>query len=101
MDVTAILRGSAASSAVPGRGAAALHAAPAGGRRLRVPLRLALLATAAAMRGMAPAEAATYYVAPGGSDRAAGTSAGSAFRSLDRVNRLRLRPGDRVVLRSG
>ncbi len=101
MDVTAILRGSAASSAVRADGDRALGTAPAGGRRMRSALRLALLAIAAPVLGAAPAGAATYYVAPGGSDGAAGTSAGSAFRTIDRLNRVRLRPGDRVVLRSG
>src|SRR3954469_22202499 len=101
MDAMAIMRGSAASSAVLADGDGPLGTAPGGARRPRRMLLLGLLAIAAAGLGAAPAGAATYYVAPGGSDRAAGTSPGGAFRTIGRVNRVRLRPGDRVVLRSG
>ena len=49
----------------------------------------------------APAGAATYYVDPGGSDRASGTRASSPWKTLRRVNRQHLRPGDRVILATG
>ena len=49
----------------------------------------------------APAFATTYHVSPAGSDRASGTSAGDAWKTLRRVNRARLRPGDTVVLTVG
>ena len=45
--------------------------------------------------------AADYYVAPGGRDGASGTSPGSAWRTIARVNRARLAPGDTVNFRAG
>ena len=47
------------------------------------------------------ADAADYYVNPGGSDSAGGTSQASAWRTLARVNQASLRPGDRVYLAGG
>jgi hypothetical protein len=41
----------------------------------------------------------TYYVRPGGSDAHSGTSPQTAWRTVRRVNRARLRPGDRVLFR--
>lgn len=49
----------------------------------------------------APALAANYYVDPAGSDRAAGTAPGAAWKTLARLARQALKPGDRVVLTSG
>src|SRR5882757_6592170 len=43
----------------------------------------------------------TYYVDPAGSDDSDGLSAGSAWRTLDRVNAALLTPGDTVLLRGG
>jgi hypothetical protein len=43
----------------------------------------------------------TYYLDPAGSDEADGLSPGSAWRSLDRVRRVVLAPGDSVLLRGG
>jgi len=57
----------------------------------------AVLATGAVA---VPAGAATYYVSPAGSDDAAGTIA-APFRTLDRLQRVALRPGDVVLLQSG
>lgn len=48
-----------------------------------------------------PAGAAAYYVDPGGSDRASGTSTSAAWKTVRRVNRQHLRPGDTVVLAGG
>ena len=43
----------------------------------------------------------TYYVSPSGSDSNSGTSPGSAWRSVGRVNRATLRPGDGVLFEGG
>lgn len=45
-----------------------------------------------------PAHARTFYVTPDGSDTTDGQSLGRAWRTLDRVSKERLRPGDRVLL---
>lgn len=58
-----------------------------------VPFVLALLA------GFAAAE--TYHVSPEGDDNNDGTAPYRAWRSLDRVNRQHLKPGDTVFLESG
>jgi hypothetical protein len=47
------------------------------------------------------ADAATYYVSPSGSDRDSGHSAAEAWRSVWRVNRAALRPGDVVRFAGG
>jgi hypothetical protein len=47
------------------------------------------------------AQAATYYVSASGSDAGRGTSAGSAWRTIARVNGAHLRPGDSVLFRGG
>jgi len=44
---------------------------------------------------------ATYYLSPDGSDRNAGTSPGRAWRTLARLDRLKVVPGDRLLLRGG
>ncbi|HYG34102.1 MAG TPA: right-handed parallel beta-helix repeat-containing protein [Clostridia bacterium] len=41
--------------------------------------------------------AADYYVRPGGDDAASGTATTTAWRTIERVNRARLQPGDRVL----
>ncbi len=43
----------------------------------------------------------TYYIRPGGSDAASGTSPGSAWRTLARASTAVLRPGDRLRLLGG
>ena len=43
----------------------------------------------------------TYYVDPEGSDKSDGRSAGSAWKSIERVNSARLKPGDRVLFKRG
>jgi hypothetical protein len=58
------------------------------------------LACALCLLAATPAGAATFYVAPGGSDRASGTKS-SPWKSIRRVNRQHLRPGDTVVLAGG
>lgn len=45
--------------------------------------------------------AADYYLSTDGRDEAAGTSAQTPWRSLDRLRRVTLRPGDRVRLHGG
>lgn len=47
------------------------------------------------------AQAATYYVSNDGSDRANGTSAATAWATLDRVNRQTFASGDKVLFREG
>jgi hypothetical protein len=43
----------------------------------------------------------TYYVSAAGSDRASGRTTRTAWRTVARVDRARLRPGDRVLFRAG
>ena len=43
----------------------------------------------------------TFYLSPHGSDDAGGTSAGAAWRTLERASEVTYRPGDRLLLRSG
>ncbi|WP_338693278.1 right-handed parallel beta-helix repeat-containing protein [Streptomyces sp. Q6] len=43
----------------------------------------------------------TYYVAADGDDTADGTAPDSAWRTLDRADRTKLRPGDRLLLEGG
>src|SRR5688572_18003810 len=49
----------------------------------------------------APGRATTYYVANGGDDSHAGTTAERPWKSLDRINSFRFQPGDRVLLKGG
>src|SRR5262249_6547224 len=44
---------------------------------------------------------ATYYVSPGGDDKAPGTSIDQAWRTVERVNVQRLRPGDTILFQGG
>jgi hypothetical protein len=79
--------------------------------RTQAPFRTpgaAVLAAALACVGLAaaPAQASasaarTFYVNPGGSDRNRGVSPARPWRTLHRVNRAALRPGDTVLLRGG
>ncbi len=43
----------------------------------------------------------TYYVSPSGSDSASGTSSGSAWKSINRVNSQSLHSGDKVLFKGG
>jgi hypothetical protein len=43
----------------------------------------------------------TYYISPSGDDGASGTSPGTAWHSLARVQRVGLKPGDQVLLQGG
>src|SRR3954466_9958841 len=45
--------------------------------------------------------AATYYVSPTGNNAAAGTSAATAWQTIDRVNSKDFMPGDRVLFQGG
>src|SRR5947207_14525736 len=57
---------------------------------------------AAVVEALEPRELlSTYYVSPGGSDRAAGTSAAHAWRTIERVNAQRLHAGDMVLFHGG
>jgi Right handed beta helix region len=46
-------------------------------------------------------EGTTYYVSPSGDDRQSGRSPARAWRTVDRVDRAVLRPGDRVLFQGG
>ena len=43
----------------------------------------------------------TYFVSPGGNDGHSGTAPDSAWRSIDRVNKQQLKPGDLVLFQAG
>ena len=43
----------------------------------------------------------TYYVSPYGNDARSGTSSGSAWKTISRVNRQTLKPGDKVLFQGG
>lgn len=58
-------------------------------------------ATRAAMSRTASKRAATYYLSPSGSDHDAGTSPRRPWRTLARLDRLKVVPGDRLLLRGG
>ena len=42
-----------------------------------------------------------YYVSSLGNDNAKGTTPGESFKTLDRVNKIKLKPGDKVLLKAG
>ena len=43
----------------------------------------------------------TYYISPSGNDSHSGTSAQSAWRTIDKVNAIDLNPGDKVLFEAG
>lgn len=45
--------------------------------------------------------AVTYYVSPSGDDSHSGTSAQTAWRTIDKVNAVDLNPGDKVLFQAG
>jgi len=63
--------------------------------------RLALLSIAAGLAHTAPAFARTFYVSPRGRDDASGRSPALAWRTVARVDRARLEPGDSVLFAAG
>jgi hypothetical protein len=60
-------------------------------------VRLFGLALILLLPGLIPQAAANFYVRQTGNDEADGTSTNAAWRTIDRVNRARLKPGDRVL----
>lgn len=63
---------------------------------------IAVAAVGLAACGSQQASAATlYYVSAGGNDGASGTSEANAWRTVSRVNRAKLVPGDTVVFKAG
>ena len=58
---------------------------------------LAWLILALWLPGLPPLSATDYYVRQAGDDGAQGTSTNGAWRTIDRVNRARFQPGDRIV----
>lgn len=64
-----------------------------------IPLRLALVAI---ICGWLPASAATYFVDPAtGDDTRTGTSAKAAWKTFEKVNAIKLGPGDRLLIAPG
>jgi hypothetical protein len=63
--------------------------------------RRLVVAVAVALTLARPALATTYYVDPHGRDGADGRSPSTAWASVDRVDRARLEPGDRVLFAGG
>jgi hypothetical protein len=61
----------------------------------------AVFVALAAFLWTAPAFAQTYYVSPAGSDSAAGTAQGNAWKTVGKVNSAALRPGDTVLFEGG
>ena len=57
--------------------------------------------SATATTGLTASAPRTFYVSPTGSDSHAGTSQLAAWRTIGRVNRARLRAGDRVLFQGG
>src|SRR5690606_20252911 len=70
-------------------------------------IALAFLLCTALGWGLAPVERAsaantTYYIDnAGGNDTNAGTSAGSAWRTLSKANSVVLQPGDKLLFKAG
>lgn len=64
-------------------------------RRYLLPLVIAFAAAAG------PANAATFYVSPSGSDSNVGTSSAAPWKSVSRVNNAALAPGDVVSFQGG
>jgi hypothetical protein len=48
-----------------------------------------------------PVAALTYYISPRGNDAQDGTTVGTAWRTIDRVNTATFQPGDRVLFEGG
>jgi hypothetical protein len=70
-------------------------------RRGRRSLVISLLSMLGVVVVPATAAATTYYVSPGGRDASSGHSAAHAWRTVYRVNKARLRPGDTVLFQGG
>src|SRR2546428_13415381 len=62
---------------------------------------LLLVALVCALGVVSGAGAAEYYVSPSGADGNAGTSSGSAWRTVHRVNNASLQAGDSVLFEGG
>ncbi len=69
--------------------------------RVRRRLTTSLLTLLAAAVLPATASATTYYVSPSGRDSASGRSPAHAWRTVFRVDKAALRPGDRVLFQAG
>lgn len=65
------------------------------------PLLSALVVTLAAGCAVNVAAGRTYYVSPKGNDKSRGISARHPWRTVSRVDRAHLRPGDRVLFQGG
>ena len=46
-------------------------------------------------------KATTYYISPNGNDNAAGTSASTPWKTINRLNTVALAPGDVVLFEGG
>src|SRR5687768_18601793 len=84
------------------RGRFARDIGVAGKKTMRARSGLARAARPAVMEMLEGRELlATYYVSPYGSDSRTGTSTGSAWKSINRVNQQTLRAGDQVLFEGG
>ena len=68
---------------------------------MRRPRRLFVVVFVLLVAPPASASATTYYVRAGGNDARAGTSVAQAWRTVSRVNRAALKPGDTVLFAGG
>ncbi|HEX3979051.1 MAG TPA: right-handed parallel beta-helix repeat-containing protein [Solirubrobacteraceae bacterium] len=82
-------------------GAAARSCRPAAGHRCGPAKRHPRSPSAERGRVAAVPRGRIFYVAPGGHDGSAGTSPRGAWRTVTRVDRAILRPGDTVLFRGG
>src|SRR5215510_14171990 len=70
--------------------------------QVRELMRRHLLVFAICILPFFPAQSATYYVdAKNGDDGNSGTSASSAWKSLEKLNRFQFQPGDLVLFKRG
>ncbi len=63
--------------------------------------QLTFVVAIVAVSAVGSSSAATYFVRPTGNDHLRGTTLRTAWRTVERVNRARLAPGDRVLFEGG
>ena len=65
------------------------------------PIVRPILIVAVSLLSFGPAQATDYFVSPDGSDLNTGTSQSAPWETMNRVNRVHLQAGDRVLLKGG